>query len=1086
MQLKVFGLRFSTLLTMKLLILLTVIACFQSSARGYGQTVTLSLENASLENAFKEIKKQTGYSFVYTRVQLKNTLPVTCQVKNGNLKEALELCFRNQPLSYLIEDHYIVVQTKTAISQPLLMDISGKVTNEDGEALAGVTITTKHSNKGTSTNEQGEFSLKGIREDDILIITRIGHYKEEIPINKQTMFLIKMKISVGNLDETVVIAYGTTTRRLNTGTVNKVTSETIANQPISNPLAALQGRIPGLVITQNNGLPGSGFNVLIRGRNSIQNGIAPLFIVDGIPFLSTDDGLTQRSSINANNPFSTLNPEDIASIEVLKDADATAIYGSRGANGVILITTKHPKVNESQIEVNIYHGLSSSARTMKFMNTSQYLQMRREAFANDGIIPDVISAPDLLLWDTSRNINWRKILMGEKATNFNAGLRFNGGNEITSFTLGANYYNETTIFPGDFQNKQANVSLSVIHKPKQINLNSEFSFNYSAQNSKLPLQNMGQYLSLPPNAMEIHDSIGNISWNEGAEYFGNPLALFRQTFTGITHRLSTNGVLKYKFNQKLNFTVTGGYNNIWFEETSLKPIASQDPASNPLGATSFGNTAIENWAIEPQLDYNSKLGSIGKLQFLVGASLQESQTKKSLTSGFGYTNDLLIGSLSGAASTVSSNSKHQYRYQAIFSRLNYNWNDRYIANLTARRDGSSRFGPAKRNANFAAAGICWVFTNEKILKNKSLLSFGKIRGSYGITGNDQINNYQYLDTWSGTRYPYQGIPGLQPSKLFNPDYSWEQIQKTEAAIELGLFKNRLLITVNWFKNRSDNQIINYNLPSQTGFDLILKNFPGIVENKGIEMQIENLNIKTNNFEWSSGFNITFSKNRLLVFPGLQSSSYASSYIIGKPLNSFIGYRFLGLDPQTGLYTFDDINRNGQIDFDAGDYVYNGSTDPIFYGGLQNTVKYKNFVIDFLFEFKKQSGVNNINNSSILIGSLTNMPKQVLNRWQKPGDISGYQKFSQDFVSDAYLTTYYYSLSSAVLADASYIRLKNINISFRLDTKILKKIKIGSLKIYLQAQNLLTLTKYPGSDPENQSFVALPPMKTIVAGIKLAL
>ncbi len=1079
----------TTLRIMKLTAILLLILCLHASAKTFSQEITLSLNNANLETVFKEIRKQTHYKFLYTKEQLGSSQKVSIDVTKAPLEKVLEICFRNQPLTYVLEDKVVIIRFKEKAIETVqgliqLEDISGRITNEQGEPLEGVTIAIKGTNKATATNDKGEFVLKDAEPNSIIIISSVGFQTQEVRLQGRTTVFIQLKMVINSLDETVVIAYGITTKRLNTGSISKVSGGDISNQPVSNPLAALQGRVPGLVITQGNGLPGSGFSVLIRGRNSIQNGISPLFIIDGIPFLSSDERLTQRSGINANNPFNTLNPEDILSVEILKDADATAIYGSRGANGVILITTKRAKPNENLVEANIYHGWGRQTRTMKFMNTTQYLQMRREAFANDGVIPDASNAPDLLLWDTTRNMNWKNILLSETAKTFNANLRYSGGNDITGFTLGANYNSETTVFPGDFGNKEAGVSLSVSHRPKKIMLSSDFTASYTNQHSKLPLQNLGQYLALPPHAMNLYDSIRNLNWSEGGEYFGNPLALYRQTYTGLTQRFSGNAVLRYKFNQKFNLHVTSGYNSIWFDETSLTPIASQNPSSNPFGAASFGTTSIQNWAVEPQLNYADKLGAKGKLQVLAGASWQGSQTKKSLISGAGYTNDALIESISGAATTIATNSKGQYRYHAIFSRINYNWDNKYLINITARRDGSSRFGPDKRNANYSATGIGWIFTNEKSLSNKTFLSYGKIRGSYGITGNDQISNYQYLDTWVGTRYPYQGVPGYRPSKLFNPNYSWEQIRKIEAAIELGFLKNRILFNLNWFNGKSDNQIINYNLPSQTGFNQILRNFPGVVENKGVEIQIESINMKTKNFEWSSGFNITFPKNKLIAFPGLESSSYAANYIIGKPLNSFIGYHYTGIDLQTGLYTFDDVNKNGQIDFDASDFVYNGTTDPRFYGGFQNSFRYKNIDLDFLFEFKKQLGLDNIKNSSTLIGSLTNLPVQVLNRWQKQNDIAKYQRFSQNFSNPAYETSYFFGLSDAILTNASFIRLKNLNISYTIISKKLQKIGASKCRLYIQARNLFTITNYPGADPENQSLVGLSPMRVIAGGIKL--
>ena len=336
---------------MKLLILLTVVCCLQVSATGYGQTVTLSVKNTSLEKVFKEVKRQTGFSFVYTRDQLKNTQPVTINVVKAELKEVLSICFSNQPLSFVIEGNYVVVQTKNSTFRPApqhdsLIDIKGHVTNENGEPLIGATIIAKNSNRGVTTNNRGDFFLQGVQENDVLTISSVGFYREEVAIDKQRFFLIQLRLAVNSLEEMVVKGYYSTSKKLNTGNVVKINGTQITNQPVSNPILGLEGLVPGLLVTQTNGLPGSRFTALIRGQNSIQNGNSPLFVIDGVPFLSDNDALTQLNGMLANSPFNSIDPNDIESIEILKDADATAIYGSRGANGVILITTKKIRPNE--------------------------------------------------------------------------------------------------------------------------------------------------------------------------------------------------------------------------------------------------------------------------------------------------------------------------------------------------------------------------------------------------------------------------------------------------------------------------------------------------------------------------------------------------------------------------------------------------------------------------------------------------------------------------------------------------------------------------------------------------------------------
>ena len=414
---------------MKLLILLIVIACLQTSARGFGQTITLSLKDAPLEKVFKEIKKQSGYSFVYTRAQLKNSAPVSINVTNYGLQDVLELCFKNQPLSFVIEDRYVVIQTSSSVtqqpaSQSPALDITGKVINEKDEPLPGVTVTAKNSKKATSTNENGEFSMKAINSEEVLVVTSIGYHKEEIPVNKQQHFIIQLKTAIENLDETIVIAYGATTQRLNVGNITKVRGDEIALQPVSNVLATLEGRVPGMVVTQTSGVPGSSVTVQIRGQSSLDLKLSrndPLFVIDGVPFepgivvtnqMTSAANRPTSTNLGGLSPLNTINPYDIESIEVLKDADATAIYGSRGANGVILITTKKGKSGKTEFGFNISSGGSKVTRTMSMLNTQQYTQMRREGFLNDGLTPTTSTAPDILLWDTTRNTNIKNTLIG--------------------------------------------------------------------------------------------------------------------------------------------------------------------------------------------------------------------------------------------------------------------------------------------------------------------------------------------------------------------------------------------------------------------------------------------------------------------------------------------------------------------------------------------------------------------------------------------------------------------------------------------------------------------------------------------------
>lgn len=1072
-----------TLLMMKTVALLLLAFSMHVSAKTYPQSISLSLTNTKLATVFAAIEKQTDHRFVYTREQLSNAQPISISVKNATLETVLGICFDEQPLSYVIEDRFIIVRQKHKIAPDMkteiaLPDIRGKIINEEGEPVAGVTIAVKGTKNGTTSDANGEFVLRDVQPDAVLQISSIGYTAADIKVQGRVMLTVLLKILVSNLDETVVIAYGTTTKRLNTGSVGRVTAEEISRQPVSNPLATLQGRVPGLLVTQGNGLPGSNFKVQIRGQNSIQQGNDPLFIIDGIPFISGNQ--TQFNGIGTSNPFNTINPLDIESIEILKDADATAIYGSRGANGVILITTKQAKKTQTAVDVQLYTGWGKITRMVDFMNTKQYIEMRKEAFANDVRTPTLSTAYDLLAWDTTRYTDWKKLLIGGTARSTNANIRMDGGNSNTKFSLASNFYKETTVFPKELGNNRISVFATALHNTSDLKFTIQFSGNYGIDKSNLPQQDLTSLITLAPNAPLPFDSTGALNWQEKGFSFNNPFGILKREYILNTERLSASTNLSYKPIKQLVLKINFGYNSINVDETTLTPIASQNPANNPSGLAIFGRSNSKSWIIEPQAEYKILMGSKGKLHILGGSTFQQSISQQASVVGAGYSNDALIKSISGAATVSNNNAYTQYRYHAMFGRVNYNWDEKYLVNLTGRRDGSSRFGPGKRFSNFGAAGIGWIFSSEKFIREESFLSFGKLRASYGITGNDQIGDYKYLDVYGNTQYPYQNVPSLSPTQLFNDQYGWEQIKKIEAGLEMGFIHNKLLLTLNWYRNRSDNQYVFTNLPGQTGFTGITQSFPGVVQNKGIEIECRSQNIQKKNLAWTSGFNITLEKNKLLEFPELTTSNYANNYIIGRPLSNFQGFQYLGVNEQTGVYEFVDVNRDGLIN--TLDRQYIGTLNPEFYGGLQNELSYKKLKFDFFFQFAKQLGRHPVYSSFNRPGVIVNQPIAVTDRWQQPGDIATFQRYTRTSGNAAYTAGSLITSSSAVLTDASFIRLKNVSISYELMPNKIKKYIFRKCLLFVRMQNVLTITKYKGADPENQTLTGLPPLRMIVTGL----
>jgi TonB-dependent starch-binding outer membrane protein SusC len=1083
-------------LAMKMLAILLFIACMGAAAKGNGQTITLSLKNASLETAFRQIEQQTIYRFVYTKEQLQNTSPLTLEMSSGNLKSVLQAVFKTQPLTFTIENKYVLVKplekTETRIST-LLAEIRGRLVNEQNDPVVGATVSLKGTTRFTTSAPDGSFSFSQVTLPVTIIVTGAELESQEVTTTTSAV-LIKLKTKVGELDQVIMMAYGKTTKRLNTGNIAKVSAEEIGRQPVTNPLLALQGQVPGLTVTQSSGVNGSAVKVLIRGQNSLLQGSEPYYIIDGVPFSPGNTPINQLSNASGSaglSPLNMINPADIESIEVLKDADATAIYGSRGANGVILITTKKGKAGKTTVKANTYFGVSKVTRTMDYLNTREYLQMRREGFKNDNVTPTVTNAPDLLLWDTTTYVDLKELLIGGTARMSNAQLSVSGGTGNTQFLVGGGYSRSTTVFPGSLSDQKTSLLVNLNHTPVNQRLQLNLTLNYGTDRNKLNRYDLTGYIASLPPIIKLYDSAGNINFKENGVLYqntvgANPLALLNTSYTADLQNLNSNLQVTYKLGKQFLLRTNLGYNMVIADEVHVNPSTSIDPNSTQLPFSNFAYQRQRSWIAEPQLEYTT-LFKKGKLNMLAGITWQEQVSSGNTIAASRYTSDIFLSSLAGAGMVIATNSYSQYRYSAAFARINYNNRDKYLLNLTGRRDGSSRFGTDQQVSNFGAVGIGWIFGSEKFAQHWKPLSFGKLRISYGITGNDQIGDYKFLDTWTTSSTTYQGIAVLNPTALYNKDYSWEVNRKLEAAVDLGFFEDRIMLSAACFRNTCGNQIVNYTLPLQTGFSSVGRNLDATIRNQGVELQLSTKNILHKSFSWTTGLNLTFWKNQLLDFPGLETSSYATTYLLGKSINARNRYDFLGIDPLTGISTFQDVDRNGVIN--SVDRIIPISTDPSWYGGLKNSVTWKNFNLDVLFEFKKQIGPNHLFNlaSSVPGYSFRNQPRLVLDRWTKEGDRTDIQRFTALATSTTYNNATRFLVSSDIVySDASFIRCKNLSLSYTIPDRLLGKWKMNTCKFFLQAQNLFTLTPYAGADPENQSLLILPPLRTVAMGFNVSL
>jgi len=986
------------------------------------------------------------------------------------------------------------------------IDVHGRVVDQEGKPLPGATVKVKGTGKSVSTNGKGEFYLEKVEEDVVLVVSFIGYVSKEVDASKQ-MGNIVLELSDSKLDEVQVIAYGTTTQRLSTGNISTVKAEDIAKAPVQNPLLALQGRIPGIIVEQSRGYANAGVKVLVQGKNSISKGNDPLYVIDGVPFVSQllptlNDGILGPSGDGGSggNPLSFLSPYDIESIAVLKDADATSIYGSRAANGAILITTKKGKSGETKVDANIQTGWGSVSRKLKLLNTPQYLNMRLEAKKNDNTVPSdgQYGDVDLLYYSHDSYTDWQKELIGGIAKQFDARSSVSGGTSTIQYLFGGAYHRETSVLPNDLSDQKTSFHLNINTTSKNQRFRIQLRTNYMHDVNVLPTADLTESaMRLPPNSPALYTKDGKLNWGvvtSGESTFKtweNPLGALINKYRLTTTNLITNASLSYLIVPGLNFKSDFGYTKLQIKEVSIFPIGQ-----NPLyliprltRSSSFADNSINSYSIEPQINYQKTLGK-SNMEILVGSTIYQNDRNGQILNAQGFTSDYILEDIMSAnVVTVSNSIIAKYKYNALFGRINYNWDGKYIISLNARRDGTSRFGTENRFHNFGSVAGAWVFSNENFVKNNVPgISFGKIRASYGTTGNDQIDDYAYLSLYN-TVYdqgmPYQGVKGLEPVSHSNPYLQWEETRKFQLVVDIGVASDRLILTLNYNRNHSTNQLLRSSLPAMTGFESIAANLPATVRNTGLELTLNAGIIKHQYFNWSSNLNITIPRNRLVSFPNLSTSTSANTLLIGESINIIRLYDLKGVNPTTGLYEF--VKRDGSISSTPNNPIDKTillNPDPKFYGGLNNSFSYKEFSLDFLLQFVKQKGKNYYLGPALPGQVTTNQPDYVLNHWGKVGDMAAQQRYNADFSTIRQYSSA--NNSEIVWSDASYIRLKNLSISWQLSDNWKDKLKLKNVRLYVQGQNLLTITSYKGLDPETKFSTVLPPLRVISMGINITL
>jgi TonB-linked SusC/RagA family outer membrane protein len=1130
------------LLMMRLTTVILIATMMQVSAAGFAQKITLDQSNTSLEAVMKEIRKQSGYDYYYDTKIISKSQRVSISVSGATVEQALENVLRGLPLSFEIEGKTISINKREPSFLDKLKDkatelftppnaISGKVLDTLGHPIVGanVTLSTKEHAYVTTSDGNGEFYFNSLPpERYTLVITYVGYGKLEriLKINgKDISISLVLRSSTSALDQVQVIGYGNESKRFSVGSVATISADAIEKQPVSNPLLAMQGQAPGLSVIARNGVPGSTTLVQLRGQNSLATDRLsmkpydqPYFIVDGVPFAPQNVNISHLSNLANGNTFSggldqamgigafnNINPSDIESITILKDADATAIYGTKGAHGVILITTKKGRAGKTTAQLNINSQVNAVARPVELLNTEQYLQLRKQAFAQDGITPNNnpndysgAYAPDLTIYDQNKYTNWQKIIQGNSTHNTDVHASVSGGNDNNTFIVSGGYTRSDYNYPGSFANQRYSLhsALTTASANKKLNLTLITDYAYSQNNST---SGYGGNVLLAPNAPDQIDGNGKLIWSyKGIPNYANLYAGLLQKSDLQTLNFNTSLNVNYELIAGLKIGGNMGYSRNTGNEHFINPSTSQNPSFVNISAA-FANTSAQNINIEPQINYSKSIDN-GQLTALLGGTYQRGSTNNYQTQANGYSNDAFLNSINGASSLSSFDSENLNKYVALFGRLKYIYDQKYILEFSGRRDGSSNFGPGNQFGTFGSVGAGWIFSEETAFKKAlSFMSYGKLSGSYGTTGSDAAVGYKFQALYGAFPYSnsptFQGIKQIIPLNLYNPDFRWATKKSINVGLDLGFFNNLLMLNATYYRDREDDQLVEYPLPAQAGFATVFENQPAVVQNKGWEFTLSSTNIKSKNFMWSSNFNISFNRNKLLAFPNLESSSYASQYTIGQPTSVVNGYRYKGVNPTTGLYEFYKAdgtltsNPNYRPVSQGGDQVVIGNREIKFMGGVGNNFTYRQFSFYIFCQFSSSTQPNALsalyNNGSP--GYANNLPIYVLGKyWTGPGDTHAtLQRLASGYSSQYNGSAYNFAQSTGAYTDDTYLRVKTVALSYKLPDAWIEKVKIRGASVFVNAQNLFTITNYKFGDPEQPgNFTNFPLQRVVAFGLNL--
>jgi len=957
------------------------------------------------------------------------------------------------------------------------LTITGTVTSEtNGETLPGVSVLVKElSGVGTITDFDGKYTIEA-EETQTLVFSYIGMVSKEVAVKNQAVINVKLSENVENLSEVVVVGYGTSSKKLLTGSVGAIGAEKFEKMPMNSIDGVMQGQTAGVQISQNSGTPGGGMTVRVRGISSINAGSQPLYVIDGIPVTTGNFGQVGFSG-QGINAISDLNPNDIESISILRDASSAAIYGARASNGVVLITTKSGKANKTKINFSAYYGVQQAANKLKLMNAQEWNEFQAQMAGND---PSTAPAAE-------HNTDWlNEVFRTAPIANYE--LSAQGGNEKTSFFVSGSYFTQEGILLGtDFQRLSGRLNLD--HK---INDYVKFKTGLSISRSENNRVEGDQSLNGPlPNAITlpaiypVYNADG--TYNESGPY-ANPIAIAKEAVnTTYSFRNIGNIGAEIKLLPGLRFETKLGVDYLSLNEHSFDPPTTRQGArSNGIGIEAATN--VTNVTANNILTYSKTFAGIHDLDFLFGNSIEQFNRKSSFLRGTDFPNEYFEYLANAGTVTAGTASNTLRSTNSFFGRAKYNLNNKYLFEALARYDGSSKFGENNRYGLFPAFSVAWRVSEEAFFP-EAIDDF-KLRLGYGITGNDQIGDFRSIGLYGSANY--SGTSGLAPIQLPDPDLKWETTKQLSAGFDLSFISNRITINFDFYNKLTYDMLLDRPLPTSSGFSTITTNI-GEMKNTGYEIGLTTENVKTDNFLWTSNFNISTNKNEVTkLYKGqpIGPTGRGSNRIEeGEEIGYFYGYESLGVDPTTGDIVFRDIDNNGVIN--DKDQTKIGSPHPDFNGGFNNTVSYKGFELNLFLQYTYGNDV--FNGTRIYTESCGETPDNqttdVIDRWQKPGDIA---EIPRATASDPNNNN---RPSSRFIEDGSFLRIKTLSLTYNFNSNMLSKLKLYNLKVYCTMQNLYTFTQYSGMDPEvnyagdtnyilGTDFFTYPQARTFIFGLNV--